>query len=196
MIARARDRILAAAVLTVVWVLLWGSFSLLTLAGGLLVSMLTLAVFPLPPVTFAGRLRLGGLLRLAVRFVTDLVVASFQLAWTALAGRRVPRSAVIAVRLRVRSDLNLTLCAEAVSLVPGSLIVDMDRAEGVLYIHVFDVTGPSDVYRFRGDVRDIEDRIVRAVGSDAEISCLTSVYDETTGSGAERPGMIDEGSSR
>jgi multicomponent Na+:H+ antiporter subunit E len=172
-IARARDRLLAVAVLTVVWMLLWGSFSTLTLAGGLLVSALVLAVFPLPPVTFAGRLRPGGMARLAARFVSDLVVASFQLAWTALAGRRVPRSAVLAVPLRVRSDLNLTLCAEAVSLVPGSLIVDTDRAEGVLYIHVFDLAGPADVARFRRDVRDIEDRIVRAVGSDAEIASLT-----------------------
>jgi multicomponent Na+:H+ antiporter subunit E len=169
----ARDRVFAIAALTVVWMLLWGVFSWLTLLGGFLVSMLVLAVFPLPPVTFAGRLRPVGLARFALRFLTDLVAASFQLAWTAFAGRRVPRSAVLAVRLSVRSDLHLTLCAEAVSLVPGSLIVDMDRAAGVLYIHVFDVTGPADVDRFRRDVRDLEERIVRAVGSDAEISLLT-----------------------
>lgn len=171
---RARDRVLAVVALTVVWVLLWGVFSWFTLLGGLLVSMLVLAVFPLPPVTFAGRLRPVGLARFAVRFMTDLVVASFQLVWTAFAGRRVPRSAVLAVRLAVRSDLHLTLCAEAVSLVPGSLIVDTDRAEGILYIHVFDVTGPADIERFRRDVRELEERIVRAVGSDAEISMLAA----------------------
>jgi multicomponent Na+:H+ antiporter subunit E len=185
MIARTRDRTLAVAALTVVWMLLWGVFSWLTLAGGLLVSLLVLAVFPLPAVTFAGRLRPVGLARLAVRFLTDLVVASFQLAWTAMAGRRVPRSAVLAVRLTVRSDLNLTMCAEAVSLVPGSLIVDLDRAEGVLYIHVFDVSGPADVERFRQDVHDIEERIVRAVGSDAEVARLT-------GSPAAPPGAVPD----
>jgi multicomponent Na+:H+ antiporter subunit E len=58
----------------------------------------------------------------------------------------------------------------------------------VLYIHVFDVTGPSDVSRFRRDVRDIEDRIVRAVGSDAEIAALTSI--------SAGPGPTDEGDSR
>ncbi|MEV4274619.1 Na+/H+ antiporter subunit E [Actinoplanes xinjiangensis] len=172
MTARVQDRALAIAVLTTVWMLLWGVFSWFTLLGGFLVSMLVLTVFPLPPVTFAGRLRPGGLARFAVRFLADLVVASSQLAWTALAGRRVPRSAVLAVRLAVRSDLHLTLCAEAVSLVPGSLIVDMDRAEGILYIHVFDLTGPADVDRFRRDVRGLEERIVRAVGSDAEINLL------------------------
>ncbi|GIE81830.1 Na+/H+ antiporter subunit E [Actinoplanes philippinensis] len=169
---RGRDRLLAIVALTVVWMLLWGVFSWVTLLGGLLVSMLVLTVFPLPPVTFAGRLRPGGLLRVAIRFLTDLVVASSQLAWTAFGGRRVPHSAVLAVRLSVRSDLHLTLCAEAVSLVPGSLIVDMDRAAGILYVHVFDVTGPADIDQFRRDVRDLEERIVRAVGSDAEIKLI------------------------
>lgn len=172
MIARARDRFLALLALTVTWMLLWGVFSWLTLAGGLLVSALVLSVFPLPPVTFAGRLRPAGLFRLAVRFLTDLVTASAQLAWTALGSRRVPRSAVLAIRLAVRSDLNLTLCAEAVSLVPGSLIVDADRAAGILYIHVFDLHGPEDVEKFRQDVRDIERRIINAVGSDTEIALL------------------------
>lgn len=170
---RARDRVVAIAALTVVWMLLWGVFSWLTLVGGFLVSILVLTVFPLPPVTFAGRLRPVGLARFGSRFLIDLVVASFQLTWTALTGRRVPHSAVLAVRLAVRSDLHLTLCAEAVSLVPGSLIIDMDRAEGILYIHVFDVSGPADMDRFRRDVRDLEERIVRAVGSDAEIRLLT-----------------------
>ncbi|SDS68244.1 Na+/H+ antiporter subunit E [Actinoplanes derwentensis] len=173
MIARARDRFLALIALTVTWMLLWGVFSWLTLAGGLLVSTLVLTVFPLPAVTFAGRLRPGGLFRFTIRFMTDLVVASAQLAWTAVGSRRVPRSAVLAVRLAVRSDLNLTLCAEAVSLVPGSLIVDADRAAGILYIHVFDVDGPADIERFRQEVHDIEERIIRAVGSDTEITLLT-----------------------
>ncbi|HWS38381.1 MAG TPA: Na+/H+ antiporter subunit E [Actinoplanes sp.] len=180
MIARARDRFLALIALTVTWMLLWGVFSWLTLAGGLLVSALVLMVFPLPPVTFAGRLRPAGLFRFAVRFLTDLVTASAQLAWTAFRSQRVPRSAVLAVRLAVRSDLNLTFCAEAVSLVPGSLIVDADRSAGILYIHVFDVHGPEDIEKFRQDVRDIEERIIHAVGSDTEIALLTHL-------GSDRP---------
>lgn len=189
---RARDRVLAVAALTVVWMLLWGVLSWLTLLGGLLVSVLVLAVFPLPPVTFAGRLRAGGLARFAMRFLIDLVVASSQLAWTALAGRRVPRSAVLAVRLAVRSDLHLTLCAEAVSLVPGSLIVDLDRAAGILYIHVFDVSGPADIARFRRDVRELEERIVRAVGSDAEIRLLTA---DAGAAGSNEAGSNEAGSN-
>ncbi|GAB3974040.1 Na+/H+ antiporter subunit E [Plantactinospora veratri] len=171
---RTRDRLIALGGLTVIWMLLWGVFSWATLLGGLVVAAVVLAVFPLPPVTFVGRPHPMGLVRFAARFLVDLVAASAHLAWTAFRFGYRPRSAVIAVRLAVRSDLNLTLCGEAVSLIPGSLIVDTDRAAGVLYIHVFDVRDPEAVEEFRREVHALEARIVRAIGSEAELKQITN----------------------
>jgi multicomponent Na+:H+ antiporter subunit E len=170
--ARWRDRTVATAVLVTVWMLLWGVFSWANLISGLLVSAVVLTVFPLPPVTFAGRPRPLGLLRFAWRFLTDLVVASAQLAVLAFRFGHQPRSAIIRVPLRVPSDLVLTLTGEAVSLVPGSLIVDTDQASTTLYIHVIGVRDRAAVEEFRRSVYDTEARIVRAIGSDAEISML------------------------
>jgi multicomponent Na+:H+ antiporter subunit E len=169
-----RDRLIAIGALTAMWTLLWGVFSWAAILSGLLISTVVVTVFPLPPVTFAGRPRPAGLLRFAVRFFTDLVTASAQLAWTAFRFGYRPRSAVIGVQLAVRSDLNLTLCGEAVSLIPGSLIIDTDRDAGVLYIHVFDVHDHEAVDRFRRQVYALEGRIVRAIGSQAELAQVTN----------------------
>ena len=169
---RRRDRIVALAGLVTVWMLLWGVFSWANLISGVLVSALVLAVFPLPPVTFAGRPHPWGLLRFAWRFVADLVVASVQLAVLAFRFGHVPRSAIIRVPLRVPSDLILTLTGEAVSLVPGSLIVDTDQASTTLYIHVIAVPDRPAVEQFRHHVYEVEAAIVRAIGSDAEIRML------------------------
>jgi multicomponent Na+:H+ antiporter subunit E len=162
----------ATAVLVTVWILLWGVFSWANLVSGLVVSAVVLTVFPLPPVTFAGRLRPLGLLRFAWRFLADLVIASAQLTVLAFRFGHQPHSAIIRVPLRVPSDLVLTLTGEAVSLVPGSLIVDTDQASTTLYIHVIAVRDRAAVEQFRRSVYDIEARIVRAVGSDAEIRML------------------------
>jgi multicomponent Na+:H+ antiporter subunit E len=169
---RWRDRIVATAVLVTVWMLLWGVFSWANLISGLIVSALVLTVFPLPPVTFAGRPHARGLLHLAWRFLTDLVVASAQLAVLAFRFGHKPRSAIIRVPLRVPSDLILTLTGEAVSLVPGSLIVDTDQASTTLYIHVIGVSDRAAVERFRRSVYEVEARIVRAIGSATEIEML------------------------
>jgi multicomponent Na+:H+ antiporter subunit E len=169
---RWRDRAVAVTVLVIVWMLLWGVFSWANLISGLAVSVVVLAVFPLPPVMFAGRVRLLGLLHFAWRFLTDLVVASVQLAVLAFRIGHQPRSAIIRVPLRVPSDLVLTLTGEAVSLVPGSLIVDTDQASTTLYIHVINVSDRDTVEAFRRNVYETEARIVRAIGSDAEIRML------------------------
>ncbi len=166
---RIRDELIAMGGLVAVWMLLWGKFSWMTFLSGLVVSALVLGVFPLPPVTFQGRVRPLGVVRFAVRFSIDLVVASVHLAWTAFRFGYQPRCAVIAVQLAVRSDLNLTLCGEAVSLIPGSLIIDIRRDAGVLYIHVFDVKDQAAAERFRKTVYALEARIIGAIGSDEEI---------------------------
>lgn len=167
--ARRRNRAVAMIVLVTVWVLLWGTLSWANVLGGLVVGLVVLTVFPLPPVTFAGRLHPLPLLRFTLRFLRDLVVASVQIAALALRFGHPPLGAIIAVPLRVRSDLNLTLTAEALSLVPGSLIVEVDRDAGILYVHILGVRDRDEVEQFRRGVLELEARLIEAIGSAQEL---------------------------
>ncbi|WBB81827.1 Na+/H+ antiporter subunit E [Micromonospora sp. WMMD882] len=169
-----REQIIAAGWMVLLWNLLWGRFHLGNVLGGALVAIIVLVFFPLPPVTLEARLRPGALLAFVTRFVGELVRASVHVAWTAVRPGYRPRSAIIAAELRVRTDLNLALTAEVVSLVPGTLVLEVDRNSGVLYVHVFDVRAPEDLSGSRQRVRDVERRIVRAVGSSAEVRLLAS----------------------
>jgi multicomponent Na+:H+ antiporter subunit E len=165
---RCRNRVIAVTALVAVWSLLWGSFTWANLISGLAVATVVLTVFPLPPVTFAGRVHPLGVLRFALRFLLDLVVSSVQVAALAFRIGHIPRSAVIAVPLAVPSDLNLTLTAEALCLVPGSIVIDVDRVTGTLYVHVLGVRTRAEAERFRRSVWRLEARIITAIGSAAE----------------------------
>ncbi|MFI6330866.1 Na+/H+ antiporter subunit E [Micromonospora chersina] len=169
---RRRDQAIALGWLVAIWLLLWGDLSWGNLLAGLVVGAAVLLFFPLPPVTFGGRLRPGPLLVLAVTFAGELVSASLHVAAVALRPGYRPRGAIIGVPLRVRTDLNLALTAEVISLVPGTLILEVDRDHGVLYVHVLDVRGPEDLTGSRERVLAVERRIVRAVGSRAEVRQL------------------------
>lgn len=166
---RWRDQAIALGWLVLIWNLLWGEFSWGNLLGGLLVGSAVLLFFPLPPVSFGGRVRPRAVLVLAVSFLAELVQASAHVAGIAVRPGYRPRGAILAVRLRVRTDLNLALTAEAISLVPGTLILDVDRDNGVLYVHVLDVRGPQDLTASRARILAVERRIVRAVGSADEL---------------------------
>lgn len=149
--------------LTLVWVALWQDVSAANLLGGLVVAAAVSLAFPMPRLRLESRVRPVWLVWLVLHFLYDVVRASFQVAWLALRLRRRPRSAVIAVDLRTRSDLVVTLVAEAITLVPGSLAVEARRHTHTLFVHVLDL-GDHDVEHFRRNVLAQEHRIRRALG--------------------------------
>lgn len=156
--------------LTVVWVLLWGDVTWGNVVNGVLLGLLVSRGLRMTPVDFRGRVHPVGLLVLLGRFALDLVRASFEVSLVALRPRHTPRGAVICVQLRSHSDLYLTLTAELVSLVPGSIIVEAHRLTGRLYVHVLDVETSGGVEKARQNVLDQEARLLRALASDEELA--------------------------
>lgn len=155
--------------LVLLWMILWSQFSWLSLLTGIIVAVVVTRVFYLPPVELSGRLNLWYTLVFLVHFFFDVAVASFQVAFQALNPKPIPRSSVIGIQLRTRSDLIMTLDAIAMSLVPGSLVVEADRERSILYLHSFATETADDVEAMRRKVLVVEARIVRAIGSTADL---------------------------
>lgn len=149
--------------LTLVWVALWRDLSVANVLAGLAVAAAVSLAFPMPRLGLESRVQPVWLIWLVLHFLYDVVRASFQVAWLTLQFHRQPRSAVIAVDLRTRSDLVVTLVAEAITLVPGSLAVEVRRHTHTLYAHILDL-GDHDVDHFRRSVLAQEHRIRRALG--------------------------------
>lgn len=167
-----RNRVAAFIVLLVVWTLLWGTFSPMNILAGIAVALIILIVLPLPPIVFEGRFRFKGIVILASKFVYDLFVASVQISWLAFRVGHNPGTAIAAVKLRVHTDLNITLVAELLSLIPGSLILEAEPQSGTLYVHVIGVETMDEVVAYTKSVLSLEARIVRAIGSDEEIQIV------------------------
>ncbi|MFC4554615.1 Na+/H+ antiporter subunit E [Georgenia faecalis] len=155
--------------LTVVWVLLWGDLSLANVVNGLLIAVFLTTLLPLPPTPFDGSFRPWGVVRLLVRFLRDVVVASYEVALLAVRGGE-PHGGVIRVKLRSHSDVYLTMTAGMTSLVPGSIVIEAHRLTGTLYIHVVDLALQGGIERAHQAVLDQEERILRAFASDAELA--------------------------
>ena len=160
--------------LVLLWIVLWGSFSWLNLVSGIIVAVLVTRLFYLPPVELSGRFNLWYALVFLVHFFADVVVASFQVAYQALQPGPVPRSSIIGIQLRTRSDLIMTLDAIAMSLVPGSLVVEVDRARSILYLHTFDTETQDDVEAMREKVLVVEARIARMLGSKDDLARIAA----------------------
>lgn len=154
--------------LTLVWTGLWGDISVLVVLSGVVVAVVVCVVFPMPPLGMNLRPHPVHLAWLVTRFLWDVLVASAQVAWTTLQLHRQPRNAVIEVDLTTHSDFVLTIVAEMVSLVPGSLVVEARRSTHSLFLHVLDARDTAGVEKMRRQVFALERRVLRAFGTPEE----------------------------
>jgi multicomponent Na+:H+ antiporter subunit E len=158
--------------LIALWMLLWGQFTWLSFLIGLVAAVVVTRVFQLPPVELSGRVNLWWGMLFVLEFLVALVRGSLTVAWQVVDPRRQPGAAIIAVPLVTDDDLIMTHTAVTASLIPGSLIVDADRDRRILYLHVIGVRDDVGLERHRASVRHWEARIVRAVGSPAQLQAM------------------------
>lgn len=158
--------------LVVVWGALWQDFSAGNLLFGALIAIGVSRAFYLPPVELSGRFNILRALTFALWFIKEVTVASFQVLYWALSkGPRI-RNAVIAVPLRSNSDLLMTAVGHVLSLIPGSLVVEVDRGTATLYVHAMNVETPAAAEKIRQGIQDIEAGLIRVMGTKEELAAL------------------------
>lgn len=151
--------------LVLLWVFLWDQVTVLTVVSGMVLAIGVTRALYLPPVLLSGRFNPWRALLLGLRMMFDVTVASLQVAVLAMNPRWQPMNSIIAVQLLTRSDLVTTLTAEAITVVPGTVVVDIDRERGLLYLHALGTRTEADLGRVRRDVLGTEERIVLAMGT-------------------------------
>lgn len=155
-------------ILMLLWVALWDEVTLANVVGGLLVGVLIVVVVPPEPHIRAGaHVHPLHALRYVILLAWNLVESNLRLAWEIATPGDGTRTGIIAVRMRGRSDLVVTLVANSITLTPGTLTVEVDRQgdDVTLYVHALYT---QDTEAVRRDVLQLEARAMRAFGSDDE----------------------------
>ena len=131
-------------VLAIVWASLWADFTLASLGTGFLLGYAALWVAqPL----FGGRVlyfrRVWRVLKLFAFFLYELVVSSIRVAWDVLTPTQLSNPAIIEMPLDVKSDIEILLVTNLISLTPGtlSLVVSPDRK--TLIVHAMFADDPE-----------------------------------------------------
>jgi multicomponent Na+:H+ antiporter subunit E len=124
-----------------------GDFSLSTFvlgfALGLVVLFFARRVIGAPQYLF----KIVKALELFVFLLWELLVANLRVAYDVLTPGYQMRPGVIALPLDARTDAEITLLANLITLTPGTLSLDVSSDRRVLYIHV--------MYIDRGDLEEV-----------------------------------------
>ena len=154
--------------LSLLWAAISGAFSAVTLGAGFVLGYLVL---------LAARPALGaspyytGLWRglaFASFYVWELVLSSLRVAYDVLTPRFHMRPGVIGLPLEARTDLEITVLANLISLTPGTLSLDVSPDRRTLYIHAMYID--EDTEQLRDDLKNrIERRVLNLLRADATL---------------------------
>lgn len=149
--------------LAIGWAAVIGDFSLVSLAFGYTIGYVALWVAkPLFGEThyFA---RFYHSIYLILFFLWELVVSCVRVAWDVVTPRLYARPGVIAVPLDAKSDLEITMTANLISLTPGTLSLDVSEDRTTLYVHAMYI---SDIDDLKRELKDgMERRVMNAFRS-------------------------------
>lgn len=158
--------------LVVVWGALWGDWSLGNLAFGLILAFVVTRALTLPPIKLSGRFNVLHFAVFVVTFVWQVAVASFHVFKLALVQGPTVHNAVVGVQLRQNNDLLMTAVGHTMALIPGSLVIEVDRGSGILYFHVLDVSNEEQAEIFRKSALRVEAAWIRIMGTKDQLKAL------------------------
>lgn len=153
-----KNRFLANLLLTFIWVALTGAFTFANIIFGFVLSYFVLIVIT----RGSGRARYFKLVPKLVAFIFyflyQLLKANIQVAWEVGTPKLYMKPGIVGVPLDVKSDAQITLLANLITLTPGTLSLDVSEDKKVLYVHSMYITNRE---KFIGDIKNgFEKRII------------------------------------
>ncbi len=127
-------RLLTLALLVGAWCALWGGVSVANVLSGVLVAITVTLVAGVEP--GQGRIHVLALLQFVWLVAVDLVVSTVSVAWEILTPTDYTDEAIIAVDTQAESRAHLLMLVVAITVTPGTAVVDSDADTGRLYLHL------------------------------------------------------------
>ncbi|MCP2277428.1 multicomponent Na+:H+ antiporter subunit E [Nocardia amikacinitolerans] len=149
--------------LAAVYMVLWGDLSIGNLLAGSVIGALIMVALPLPRIPVSGRLNLVALAEVMWVSSYYALQSSLQIAWFAVRLAPPPVSGVLRVNLSTKSDLVLVLTTDLLNLIPGTMVLEIDRNRCLVYVHVLDVGSEAAVARFYQQTRRLERLLISAL---------------------------------
>ncbi len=132
--------------LAVIWASLWGSLTLFQLVVGFHVGFVCLWIAqPLFGGPSGYYLRAWRIVRLVLFFLYDLCLSSIRVAYDVITPKDLSNPAILEMPLDVKSDIEILLVTNLISLTPGTLSLDVTPDRKTLIVHAMFADDPDAV---------------------------------------------------
>lgn len=152
--------LLLNVLLALAWVALTGQYTAINLLAGLVLGYVLLipAQYRQEGTTYFRKAPL--VIKFVFYFIWELIVANVRVLISVLGPLRNLRPAIVAVPLDIKSDAEITMLANMITLTPGTLSLDVSADRSVLFVHAISV---DDVEQFKRETKEGFERAVQEV---------------------------------
>lgn len=148
--------IVSIILLTASWCALWRTVSIANIAGGLGLAMLLTFSGLGPP--GRGKINVLGCIKLFGFVLVDLIKSTIDVAKEVITPGDNTNEAVIGIELEPEALDHLLFMTLAITLTPGTAVVDADTDEAIVYVHSLD----GDVEGTTAGVHKLADLVCQA----------------------------------
>lgn len=138
---------LSNIILAFAWSALSGSIDKINLIAGFIIGYFVLGTMSAghkEPSYFS---KVGQMIGFVVLFFKEVMVSTLRITYDVLTPTNYMKPGVIAVQLDARTDAEITLLANVITLTPGTLSLDVSDDRKFLYIHAMYIDDPDDLRR-------------------------------------------------
>lgn len=121
--------------LAIIWAIAIGSFTLPSLVAGLVLGYLSLFFCRrvLGESNYFGKV--PQVLGFIIFYIQQVILSNLRVAYDILTPTHYMRPGVVAVPLDAKTDMEITLFANLMTLTPGTLSLDLSEDRTILYVH-------------------------------------------------------------
>lgn len=143
--------------LAIVWTFLTGHFTYTNIIIGFVIGYITILVSRPQPESSKYLKKIPDVIGFALFFLWELIKANIKVAYDVVTPRYHMKPGVVSFPLEAKSDLEITLLMNLITLTPGTLSLDVSSDRKLLYIHVMYI---DDVDEFKSEMKYFERRLL------------------------------------
>ena len=147
--------------LSLAWIALTGQFTPINLIIGFALGYILLWIMQRSGEPSNYFLKGRQVVHFILFFAWEVIVANVRVAYDVLTPRHRMTPGIIAIPLDVKTDREITILANLITLTPGTLSLDVSTDRRVLYIHAMYI---QDVDRFKESIKkELETRLLEVL---------------------------------
>lgn len=147
--------------LAAVWVLMTGNFEFLNYVFGFFIAYVVILLMSrsISTVTDYPR-RLPRTIYFLLYFIEELVKSNIKVAVDIITPTFMGKPGVIGLELDAKTNLEITLVANIISLTPGTLSLDVSADKKILFVHAMYLI---DEEKVRDELKNLEQRLLKVM---------------------------------